>query len=234
LETERQRLGIYRTILGNLNHDFRTPLTVILSCVHLAREPGSHLESYFQEIEHQIDGLTALVEKMLLVTELDARDSPCAEPIDLIQVTKTITDSLRQEAQKKNLNFNLFLPTTLHGRMNAIDWRNILGNLIENAIKYTKADGTISLRLECQGDQVTIEVQDTGTGISEEDLPHIFEHFYRADKSRSTSLAECNGLGLAIVKRLVNYYGGSITVESMIGCGTTFRARLPIRSHVSP
>jgi signal transduction histidine kinase len=139
---------------------------------------------------------------------------------------------LCQGAQEKKLTFNLFMPPTLYGRMDDIDWRHILVNLVENAIKYTEAEGTVSLSLGIQADQVTIKVEDTGIGIGEEDLPHIFEHFYRADKSRSTSLAEGNGLGLAIVKRLVDYYGGSIAVESRIGCGTTVQVRLPIRSDV--
>jgi signal transduction histidine kinase len=232
LEMERQRLSNYRAILTNLNHDFRTPLTVILSCVYLARETKNHPESYLQEIEHQSHSLTRLVEKMLLVTELDTRDAPCSEPIDLVEATRTLIDPLCQDAQEKKLTFNLFMPPTLYGRMDDTDWRHILVNLVENAIKYTEAEGTVSLSLGGQADQVTIKVEDTGIGIGEEDLPHIFEHFYRADKSRSTSLAEGNGLGLAIVKRLVEYYGGSIAVESTIGCGTTVHVRLPIRSDV--
>jgi signal transduction histidine kinase len=233
LEMEHQRLSVYRTILSNLNHDFRTPLTIILSCVYLARESRTQSEVFLQRIEHQAHRLTALTEKMLLVTELDARASPSSELTDLVQLTRTITDSLHEDAHKKSLTLNLFMPTTLYGHMDPVDWRNILVNLIENAIKYTEAGGTINLRLDCQMGQVIFEVEDTGIGIGQEDLPHIFEHFYRADKSRSTSLVEGNGLGLAIVKRLVDYYGGSVTVESLVGSGTTFYMRLPIHAKTS-
>ncbi len=229
LEMERQRLSNYRTILNNLNHDFRTPLAVILSCVDLARESGGHPESYLQEIERQTYGLTALVEKMLLVTELDVRASPRSKPIDLVQSTRAIAETLRDEALKKQLTFNLVVPPVLYGSMDAVDWRHIVGHLVENAIKYTAAEGTVNLRLEGQAQQVILEVEDTGIGIGGEDLPHIFEHFYRADKARSASLGKGNGLGLAIVKRLVEHYGGSVMVESVVGHGTTFRVRLPIR-----
>lgn len=96
--------------------------------------------------------------------------------------------------------------------------------LLDNAIKYTPAGGKISIRLESQGDDAVLSVSDTGVGISSEDLPHIFERFFRADRSRK---AGGTGLGLSIAKWIVEQHGGAINVSSVLGHGTTFVVRLP-------
>jgi two-component system, OmpR family, sensor histidine kinase BaeS len=104
----------------------------------------------------------------------------------------------------------------------------VLGNLLSNALRYTPAGGTITLAAEQAGAHVLLRVCDTGSGIAPADVPHIFERFYRADASRQQADGTSSGLGLAIAKGIVAAHGGSITVESAPGHGTTFTISLPV------
>lgn len=100
-------------------------------------------------------------------------------------------------------------------------------NLVENALHYTPAQGTVTVRTFSNADSVVIEVRDTGIGIDETDLKHVFEHFYRADKARATDTGG-TGLGLAIVKKIIDIHNGRIEIESKMGEGSVFRVRLPL------
>jgi two-component system sensor histidine kinase BaeS len=104
----------------------------------------------------------------------------------------------------------------------------VLGNLVGNALRYTPPNGKITLGARLIGQTVILQIRDTGSGIAAADLPHVFERFYRADPARQQSGA--SGLGLAIAKGIVEAHGGVISVESMLGQGTTFTITLPIRS----
>jgi two-component system sensor histidine kinase BaeS len=104
--------------------------------------------------------------------------------------------------------------------------RQVVGNLVTNAVRHTPPSGRITLRARRAGDEVVIEVSDTGSGIAPEDLPHVFNRFWRADRSRSRATGG-RGLGLAIARQLVAAHGGTISVTSTLGAGTTFRLSLP-------
>jgi signal transduction histidine kinase len=117
------------------------------------------------------------------------------------------------------------LPTV---RVNPEQVRIIVRNLLDNAAKYTQPGGFIELRAEAEGRQVVISVRDNGPGISEETLPHIFDRFYRGDKSRSRTAESGSGLGLSLVKELVVLNQGTIEVQTAPGKGSTFMVRFPI------
>jgi two-component system phosphate regulon sensor histidine kinase PhoR len=108
----------------------------------------------------------------------------------------------------------------------AEEFRRALVNLVENAVHYTLEGGAITVRTWANGSRIHIDIQDTGIGIGEADLPHIFESFYRADKARAMDTGG-TGLGLAIVKRIIEMHNGTITVESAPGAGSTFHIELP-------
>jgi signal transduction histidine kinase len=108
-----------------------------------------------------------------------------------------------------------------------VELERLLTNLVHNAIRYTPPGGSVTLKTFALKSQVVVEIADTGIGISKDDLPHIFEHFFRADTARSMEKAG-TGLGLAIAKRIVEVHDGTLEVESTLGEGTTFRLALPV------
>jgi two-component system phosphate regulon sensor histidine kinase PhoR len=150
------------------------------------------------------------------------------EPVDIAKVIARITDRLKAQADRVQLNINLDVPHDLSPVMGDSERiEQVLVNLVHNAIKFTPPKGEIKVFCRIQDDQVVISINDTGIGIPEDDLPHIFERFYKVDKARSGS---GTGLGLAIAKHIVQAHSGDIWVESQEGKGSTFTFSLPIAS----
>jgi signal transduction histidine kinase len=149
--------------------------------------------------------------------------------IDISELAGEVCTQAQTLADTKQLQWKAVVPETpiwVHGDAHAL--RRLLLILIDNAVKYTPSKGSVSLALQTTEDSVEMRrVQDTGIGISEADLPHIFERFYRADKARSRELGG-TGLGLSIARWIVNAHSGDIKVESATPGGTTFLVRLPL------
>jgi signal transduction histidine kinase len=120
------------------------------------------------------------------------------------------------------------IPQSLKLKGDAIGIKQVITNLVDNAIKYNRPQGTVNVSARAEGPRAIIEVRDTGIGIAETEQQHIFDRFYRVDKSRSRSQGG-SGLGLAIVKKIVEEHGGTVSVESNLGEGSTFRVVLPIQ-----
>ncbi len=210
-------------------HELRTPLTVLLiqAQTTLARERT--VEDYrdtLQVCERTAERMKKLLEALLQLARLDAREEPLQQTS--FDVTKTASECLelvRPMALERGVALHLEgTSTTLLGDTDRL--AQVITNLLTNALQHTPKGGTVTVRVSRDDTSALIEVSDSGQGIAEKDLPHIFERFYRADQAR-TSAAGRTGLGLSIALAIVEAHGGSLTVKSGMGQGSTFCVHLP-------
>lgn len=214
---------------ADASHELRTPIAVIISEAQttLARERTT--QEYRETIEACLDTaqqMRRLTESLLELANLDAsQQSTKREPLDLAELTRKRIEFIHPLADQRGLRLNCkFSPATISG--NADHLGLVINNLLSNAIYYNKLGGEISVSTSTESGNVVVTVTDTGRGIAPEDVPLIFDRFYRADKSRSRAEGR-SGLGLAICKAIVEAHGGRIEVTSRLGVGSTFTVRLP-------
>lgn len=217
--------------LATVSHEFRTPLNGILGMADLLGDTRLDPEqaTYVAALRTSGEALLSLVDDILDVAKVEAgKLELTCEPFDLAALTETVTELMAPRAQAKGLEIATFvapgLPNRLVGDRDRM--RQILLNLVGNAIKFTEAGG-VGIRLARNEGMVEISVGDTGPGIAEDRLQAIFEEFEQADNT-STRNHEGTGLGLAIVRRLALLMGGDVGVESRPGAGALFRVRLPL------
>ncbi len=230
LAVERERMSVLRDTITAISHDLRTPLTTLNFYVYLLEriaDPAQQKEK-IDGIKQQLTLLEHRINEILLSVRLERDSHPSRSPVNMNPLCQNAVAALRPliDGRKLAVTTHLLpgLPDVL-GDEAAL--RQVLDNLIQNAITYTPEGGTITLITRIQGDYVSVEVSDTGIGISEQDLPYIFDHFFRADRSRTMNSAGM-GLGLAIVKRIVEMHGGTVEVHSSVGQGSTFQLRFLI------
>jgi two-component system OmpR family sensor kinase len=214
--------------LADVSHELRTPLTVIKGNVDLMRRMKHVDEESLDNIEDEADRLTRLVGDLLLEAQAESGKLPLHfAPVELdtllLEVFKEMHILARERVQLKLPEIDQIMINGDRDRL-----KQVLINLIANAIKYTPQGGEVVLSLGKVGGNARLIVRDTGLGIPPEDLPHIFERFYRAEKSRSRSKIGGFGLGLSIAYWIVNHHGGQIEVDSAEGKGTTFCIYLPM------
>jgi signal transduction histidine kinase len=184
---------------------------------------------YIEEIDDEVASLGNLVQDLTLLSRFDAGRAELGHAqIDFARLATNLCQQLSPQAAEKRLELTLLppdQPVLVNASLNHLTV--VFRNLLDNAIKYTPDGGQISWRIQSGESGVCHTIQDTGSGIAPQHLPHIFERFYRADKARSRDIPG-TGLGLALVKSIVEAYGGHITVESDgVGKGTTARVYWP-------
>lgn len=216
-----------RRFLADVGHELRTPLTVIKGNTHLMRRMACGDEESLVSIESEVDRLSRLVGDLLLLAQAESGKLPLSN--QLVEL-----DTLTLEAMSQ---MGVLVHEGVKLRLAEIDQvlvcgdrdklKQVLLNLIGNAINYTQA-GEVVVGVGKSDNQARITVTDTGPGISPEDLPHVFERFYRAEKSRTRSKAKGFGLGLSIAYWIVRNHAGHIEVDSTLGKGTTFCIWLPL------
>ncbi len=216
-----------RRFVADVSHELRTPLTVIKGEVGLIRKFRQVDDDSLNSIEAEVDRLTRLVGNLLLLAHAESGRLPLdLKPVELDTVLLEVFQQMRTLAGEK-----LTLQITEIDQISVIGDRDrlkqVLFNLVGNAVQYTPAGGTVSIKLDWVSDQARIIVSDSGTGIPSKDLPHIFERFYRGEKSRTRSQGSGFGLGLSIAYWIVRNHGGTIDVSSIEGQGTTFCVWLP-------
>ncbi|QDK78527.1 helix-turn-helix domain-containing protein [Spirosoma sp. KCTC 42546] len=214
----------------NLTHEFRTPLTVILGMVGQIRsQPGKYLDEGARLIENNSQNLLRLVNQLLDLSKLENKSFQLNVQLANIEpYLRYITESFQTFANSQNLSLRFV--TTSESLVMDYDpeqIKQVLTNLISNALKFTPSGGDIRVRMVEAGDQLIIEVQDTGIGIADNDLPHVFDRFYQVDGSH-TRQGEGTGIGLAHTQELVKLMGGQINVKSELGIGTTFSICIPV------
>jgi two-component system phosphate regulon sensor histidine kinase PhoR len=227
--TEMKKLEkIKKDFVVNVSHELRTPLTAIKGFVETLEEGADkEKQNYLKIIKRNTERLIRIVEDLLSLTELEEKGVLWElEEVNLKELAENILIIFEQKAREKNLYLKLLadekLPV-LHA--DSFRLEQMFANLLDNALKYTE-EGGVTIVLKTKENEVTIEVQDTGIGISAEHLPRIFERFYTVDKARSRKLGG-TGLGLSIVKHIVLLHSGKIQVKSDVGLGTKFIVTLP-------
>ena len=215
--------------ISNVSHEIQSPLTSIRGFARALRNPrlsGEERDRYLDIIETESMRLSKLSDNLLKLTSLESEHHPFKP------VRYRLDEQLREAVlacEPQWLEKSIGMEVELEEAEIVADpelMSQVWANLIHNSIKFTPRGGTIGIRLQRRNGEAEVRVSDTGIGIGEEDLPRIFERFYKADKSRDRS-GGGSGLGLAIVKRIVGLHRGSIEVESKPGAGTVFTVRLP-------
>ncbi|MFD7792642.1 ATP-binding protein [Streptomyces sp. NPDC059759] len=229
LTERRERMEEQRkAMVSDIAHELRTPLTNIRGWLEVARDglvdPDPELLSSLHDeaviLQRVIDDLQ----------ELAAADAGTLrlhrEEIRADELLAQVAAIHRVRAEDAEVRLAVGSTGTLWLNADPVRMRQTLGNLMSNAIRHTPAGGTVTLRARRQDDRIVLEVSDTGAGIEPEDLPHVFDRFWRAEKSRSRRTGG-SGLGLAIVRQLVTAHGGTVTVSSAAGAGSVFAVHLP-------
>jgi two-component system phosphate regulon sensor histidine kinase PhoR len=233
--TETRRLErVRQDFVANASHELKTPLASIKACAETllggALNDSAVNVKFLHSIDEQADRLNDLILGLLSLARLDDEQQTFHHgPLALEPVIRQAVDAQRDRAVAKHLDYRLDVetdtaPTVVTADEEAV--RQILDNLIDNAIKYTPEQGNVRVRLRGAGESALIEVADSGPGIPRDELSRIFERFYRVDRGRSRAQGG-TGLGLAIVKHLVQSIGGQVSVDSRVGVGSTFTVRLP-------
>jgi PAS domain S-box-containing protein len=213
-----------------VSHDLRSPLTAILGYVDLLDRVGpvnDQQREFIHRVQNSVQSITSLVNDLLELGRIEAGFDTQKEVVPLEGIIRDTLETLGGQISDKKMNLHLNLPMDIpQMRGNPIRLRQMLDNLIGNAIKYTPEGGEITIDVEAQNDQVILRISDTGPGIPPADQPHIFEKFYRA--SNVPKGVAGSGLGLAIVKSIVDNHQGRIWVDSLLGQGSTFTVVLPL------
>ena len=221
--------ALRRAMLADVTHELRTPLSVMQGQIEALVDgvfPATpeHLEPIHDQVLH----LARLVEDLRTLAHADAGELVLERaPTALPSLVRDLLRSLAPAAQQKGVEVAIEFPADLPPLdADAVRLRQVLANLLSNALRHTPEGGQITLAAGVEETTIVVTIQDTGGGIPAEDIPHVFERFYRADRSRSRGTGG-SGLGLAIARRLTEAHGGAITLESAVGRGTTVTVRWP-------
>ncbi len=221
-----------RELIGNISHDFRTPLAGIKAMVETLRDGAINepevARDFFTRLEAEVDRLTQMVAELTELSRIETGHTQLElQPVDINSLVEEVAFQLKPLAARQNIT----LATRLAEGLPEVPadrerLRQVIVNLVHNAIKFNRPKGSI-LAVTRPGDaSVVVEISDTGQGIPRNDLPRIFERFYKADRSRS---GQGSGMGLAIAKHIVEAHGGEIRVSSEEGHGSTFSFSLPVK-----
>jgi heavy metal sensor kinase len=222
-----------RRFVADASHELRTPVTVIRSITEVALEGPLNLEECvgaLRDINAEAERLGQLINDLLVLARADEEQMPLdCEPVRLDLLISDVAATMRPLATERGiaLQVRTLEPTTVSG--DTAQLIQVFVSLVDNALTYTNAGGTVTLGVEVRGARACVTVRDTGIGIAEEDIPSIFERFYRADPARSRAAAG-SGLGLSIAHQVIQAHSGSIDVESQVGQGSTFTVTLPLAS----
>ncbi len=215
-----------RQFTNDASHELRTPLTAMQAILGMIREKRRTPEEYEQaldDLSEETDRLRTLVENLLRLARGDKLGGNSFEEVDLAMLLKDIAVSMRPLAEVKDLTLNCDVSESLIVLGDSDELIRLFVNLLDNAIKYTKR-GEVHVTAKQLGNEIEVNISDTGIGIAPEHLMHIFDRFYRVEESRTE---HGMGLGLAIAKEIINVHGGAIKVHSSIDKGSTFIVSFP-------
>lgn len=217
-----------KSFVANVTHELKTPLTSIKGYVETIKSneitDPSKINRFMNIIDIEADRLKTLIEDILLLSEIESMEANSSK-INIKEVVAELKDVMQNISNSNNVTVN-YICDDIEAFLDRNRFKQLLINLIDNAIKYNVQDGIVNVRLSKQNEFIEICVEDTGIGIAEQDLQRIFERFYRVDKSRSRQMGG-TGLGLAIVKHIVIGFKGTIDIDSNIGKGTKITICIP-------
>lgn len=229
-KVEADRIG--KELLCNITHDLKTPITSIKGYVEgimdgVARSP-EQMDRYVRTIYNKANDMDRLIDELTFYTKIDSNRMPYHfARVDADAFFRDCADELGTEMAAGGFHFSYEsnLPRGVIVIADAEQMKRVVNNIVGNSVKYNdKVEGNITLRLKDDGDFVRIEVEDNGIGITKEELPHVFDRFYRADSSRNTKGG--SGIGLSIVKKIMEDHGGRVWVQSEAGKGTVMNLSL--------
>jgi two-component system phosphate regulon sensor histidine kinase PhoR len=234
--TELKRADeIRRDFVANVSHELRTPLSILRGYIETMLDdpkmPRAECARILEVMEQHSKRLGLLANDLLTLAQLESGSSTLQlSEIDLAQFLDGLARDWRKKFTTKALKVVIDLPANFPSiRADETRLREVFDNLLDNAVKYSNKNGEIRLGAERRGREIVLSVSDEGIGVSQEDLPRIFERFYRADKARSRELGG-TGLGLSIVKHIAQLHGGRVEAESELGRSTTIRVLLPAQA----
>lgn len=225
-----------RELVANVSHDLRTPLATLTAYIETmqlkeADLSGDERRKYLKVARKHCERLSSLVDDLFELARLDAKETKLnLEPFSLAELVQDVVQNYELTAKEKGINLTSNIGQELSfvkGDIGLVE--RVLENLIMNALRHTPKGGTVSIMLSTSDEYMKVQVLDTGVGIPEEALPHIFDRFYKIH-SAETLPASFAGLGLAIAKRIMDLHGSSIDVESELNSGTCFTFSLPVHS----
>jgi heavy metal sensor kinase len=220
---------------ADISHELRTPIASLMATIQVSLRKQRPPEEYRQTLQSCAEigqQLGELVERLLALARLDAgTDQIDMQLVDVPELAEQCVQMIKPLAETRGLSLRLDRNGPVTVETDAAKLRDVLINLLHNAMQYNKPRGDVEVRVHTMDGQAALEVRDTGVGIPREALPHLFERFYRVDPSRQSDTIHA-GLGLSIVKGYLDLMGGRIDVESQVGQGTTFRVRLPLAKEI--
>jgi signal transduction histidine kinase len=212
--------------LADASHELRTPLTTIRGNMDLMRRMGAAQPEILDDVQDELERMTRLVDDLLLLARADTGGLPLyRQPVELDDI---FLDVYRQvQGIEPPVQLTIMEVDQVYVLGDSDRLKQLFLNLVDNAIKYTPAGGEVFMSLSKKDGMALVEIQDNGVGIPVEDLPRIFDRFYRVDKARTRNPGG-SGLGLSIARWIAVAHGGNIYVESSVGKGSTFSVSLPI------
>jgi heavy metal sensor kinase len=226
-----------RQFTSDASHELRTPLSIMQSEATLALKKDRSKEEYRKSllfISQEITHMSSIINKLLVLSRIDnGKENLCYSRTGLSELLSDLAADIEVLCEEKTIHFKADLQGDVFLDGDEVKLRELFLNLLDNAIKFTPSGGSISLTLISNEEQAVVSVSDNGIGMSEEHLPHIFERFYRIDKTPSTENTG-SGLGLAICRHIAELHRGQIQVKSAAGAGSTFRVFLPVAGSVPP
>lgn len=220
-------------VTNNIAHDLRSPVTRMRGLAETTLTGEQSLDEYRSlagDVVEECDSLVGMINTMLEIAETDARIKPLPRhPVDVADIIRDVAELYLPVAEDKHINLSLrIIDDALSVAGDRSRLQRALANLLDNALKFTPAGGRVALELKQEGENASITISDTGPGISTADLPHVYERFYRADRSRSTT---GTGLGLSLVQSIVLAHKGTIDITSEENAGTRVSLLFPMAKH---
>ena len=229
----RQLENIRREFVANVSHELKTPITSIKGFVETLLEGGlednKNVQKFLEIISKQSELLNAIIDDLLSLSRLEQGAESGEVQLteeNLKHILEAAVGDYRLRARERNIRLIVSCGEEIVVKANSRLLIQAIGNLLDNAIKYSEPKGKVEVGVVIDDDEIAIQVVDQGSGIAPEHLPRLFERFYRVDKGRSRELGG-TGLGLAIVKHIAQAHGGRVTVESTLGKGSIFTLHFP-------
>jgi two-component system, OmpR family, phosphate regulon sensor histidine kinase PhoR len=234
LMAERSRVeAARRDLIASVSDELRTPLAGMIAVVETLQSGALHDEPaalhLLAGLGTELDRLNLLVRDLLELSRIESGDIHVTiDQVPLKDVVHDAVERLRPEAERASVRLEIEPSPDIKVITDRVRCEQIFVNLLQNAIKFSQPGGRVAVAWQTQGQEAVAHVQDTGIGIPEDDLPRVFERFYKVDKSRAYSETSGTGLGLAIVKHLASALGGRVGARSTVGQGSDFFVTLPL------